>query len=162
MKQYRIQTIRFIEHSKGDMLSSQMGGMPPFLFFLVFIECVVVQLREIQKLCQGHIERQCDLVQRFNSGILGKTADDVVQSRLLDVAHGGEFVYGNAALFAELADALYIEIRVFHDVPHIVFTRLRVRTMITAQREAITRIRVDKENKARYNYVITRIRVEMR
>lgn len=98
-------------------------------------------------------------MQRFYSGILGEPANDVVQGGLLDVAHGGQLIDGNAALFAELADALYIEIRVFHDVPHIVFTRLRVTTMITAQREAITRIRVDKENNARYNYGVTHIRV---
>ena len=121
------------------------------LVFLIVLEGVFVQIRKIQEFGQGHVEGQSDLVQRFYSGILGETTNDIIQSGLLDVAHGGEFVYGNAALFAELADALYIEIRVFHDVPHIVFTRLRVKTMIPAQIETITRIRVDIENKTAYN-----------
>ena len=76
--------------------------MTPFLFFFVFVERVLIQFLEIQEFSRGHVEGQGNFVQRFYPGILGEPANDIVQSRLLYIAHGGEFVYGNAALFTEL------------------------------------------------------------
>ena len=92
------------------MHPEQMGCMAPFLFVFIFFESVIVQLREIQKLGQGHVKRKGNLVQGFDSGILGKTANDVVQSGLLDVTHGSQLVNGDASFLTELPDAANIEI----------------------------------------------------
>ena len=60
------------------------------LIFVIVLEGVFVQIREIQEFGQGHVECQSNFVQRFHPGVLGKTVHDIIQGGPLDVAHGGQ------------------------------------------------------------------------
>ena len=83
------------------------SALPKRIFSLVLVlivEGIVVQFLEIQKLRDGHIEGNGDLVERHDSGILGQAAHDVVDGGLVNAAHCGELVDGDPALLAELTD----------------------------------------------------------
>ena len=86
-------------------------------------------------------------MQSFDSGILGETPNDIIQSRLLNIAHCSKSIDRNAALFAQLANSFYIKLRILHKYrPRVIITRLWVNMMITTETDRLTRIRVDSEN----------------
>lgn len=70
------------------------------LFFCVVIKRVFVQILEVKKLRQRHIKGNGDFVHRFDAGIFGDPADDIVQCRLPNVAHRGQLVDRDATLSA--------------------------------------------------------------
>lgn len=45
-------------------------------------------------------------MQSFDSGILGETPNDIIQSRLLNIAHGGKFLNCDMAFLAQLSYSL--------------------------------------------------------
>lgn len=110
---------------------SKVGTSSSFLVNIV-IKGIVVQLVKIQKFSQCHIECQSDLVKSFDSGILGKTTDDIVQGGLLYITHNCELVDRNSSILAQFSDSFHIELRIFHNNPlTVIFTHLRVSMMIT-------------------------------
>ena len=88
----------------------------PLLLFLVcvIIKGIVVQFLKIQKFCQRHVERQCNLVQRLYSGIFRQASDNIIQRGLFYIAHGCQFVDCNPSLLAQLSYAIHIDICVIH------------------------------------------------
>ena len=45
-------------------------------------------------------------MQSFDSGILGETPNDIIQSRLLNIANGGKFINCDMAFLAQLSYSL--------------------------------------------------------
>ena len=91
-------------------------------------------------------------MQSLDSGIPGKSPNDVIQRGLFHIAHGGKLVDGDVALFAKLPDTPDIDFRILHKPFSIVnITRLRVDMMITMKKYTIARIRVDVKNNSSYN-----------
>ncbi|MDD5981838.1 MAG: hypothetical protein PUC27_06815, partial [Clostridium sp.] len=62
--------------------------------------------RQNQKFSKGHVKSKSDFVQSFDSGILGETPNDIIQSRLLNIAHGGKFINCDMAFLAQLSYSL--------------------------------------------------------
>ena len=80
----------------------------------VIIKRELVQLFEVKKLSQRHIERGSDLMQVHNARIPGPAVDDIVDGRLAHVAHLGELIDRDPALLAQAADALCVQFSVNH------------------------------------------------
>ena len=53
------------------------------LIFVIVLEGVFVQIREIKEFGQGHIKGQSNFVQRSHPGVLGKTTHDIIQGGLV-------------------------------------------------------------------------------
>lgn len=81
---------------------------------LIIIKREVVQLLEIKKFGQRHVQRACDLMQVHDAGIAGSAVDDIVDGRLAHVAHPGELIDRDPALFAQAANAFRIDFAVGH------------------------------------------------
>lgn len=45
-------------------------------------------------------------MQSFDSGILGETPNDIIQSRLLNIANGGKFINCDMAFLSQLSYSL--------------------------------------------------------
>ena len=128
-------------------LCNLQGCIGSYSFFSIVLKRVFIQLFKIKKLCQCHIECQCDLVKCFYTRILCQTTNDIIQSRLLNITHCSKFIDRNATLFAQLANSFYIKLRILHKYrPRVIITRLWVNMMITTETDRLTRIRVDSEN----------------
>ena len=95
-----------------SLLTGEAGAVL-FSFFLV-VDGVLVQLREIQKLAEGHVEGHGDLVERVNLGIFADPPDDVLDGGLRHAAERGQTVDGDALLLAKLLDTQGVKLRILH------------------------------------------------
>lgn len=84
-----------------------------FSFFLV-VDGVLVQLREVQKLAEGHVEGHGDLVERVDLGIFADPLDDVLDGGLRHAAERGQTVDGDALLLAKLLNTQGVKLRILH------------------------------------------------
>ena len=95
------------------MLSSQKNSLTYWLF-LIIVKRKVIKLLEIKELSKSHVQRACDLMEIHDAGISGSAVDDVVDGRLAHVAHLGELVDRDPALFAQAADAVRVDFTISH------------------------------------------------
>ena len=98
------------------------------LLLLVIVERECVQLLEVKEFSKRHVQRACDLVQVHDAGVLRSAVDDIVDRRLAHVAHPGELIDRDPALFAQAADAPRIDFTIYHvENSHtIIVTRIRL------------------------------------
>ena len=84
-------------------------------------------------------------MQRCNSGVFCNATDDVVNCRLVEPAHGGQFIAGDSPALTQRCNALDQDFRICHDPS--VFHKIYPKTgyfmhMITSKTNTYTQIRV--------------------
>ena len=84
-----------------------------FSFFLV-VDGVLVQLREVQKLAEGHVKGHGDLVERVDLGIFADPLNNAFDGGLFQPAECGQTVDGDALALAKLLDTQGVKLRILH------------------------------------------------
>ena len=82
--------------------------------FLFVVDGVLVQLREVQKLAEGHVEGHGDLVERVDLGIFADPLNNAFDGGLFQPTECGQTVDGDALALAKLLNTQGVKLGILH------------------------------------------------
>ena len=96
---------------------SSLRGLIPWsghcILIRFILKGIIIHLWEIQKFRHGHVESNCNLMKCHDSWVKGFELHQIFKSRMADAAHFRQLVQVDISLFAEEADTVHNNSRIY-------------------------------------------------